>query len=94
MRRQIKKVIQDQISPAIAGHGGAVELVDYMDQNIFLRLTGGCQGCAASTATLRNGIERILRENFPEDINEIIDVTDHDAGENPYYEDSGDTMFG
>ncbi|MEC9396699.1 MAG: NifU family protein, partial [Myxococcota bacterium] len=65
MRRQIKKVIQDQINPAIAGHGGAVELVDYMDQNIFLRLTGGCQGCAASTATLRNGIERILRENFP-----------------------------
>ena len=41
-----------------------------------------------------DSLERILRENFPEDINEIIDVTDHDAGENPYYQDSGDTMFG
>lgn len=94
MRRQINKVITTQINPTIAGHGGAVELVDYMDKNIFLRLTGGCQGCAASTATLRNGIERILRENFGADINEIIDVTDHDAGDNPYYQDSGATVFG
>ncbi len=94
MRRQINKVIEKQINPAIAGHGGAVELVDYVDKNIFLRLTGGCQGCAASTATLRNGIERILRENFGSDVNEIIDVTDHDSGENPYYQDTGNTVFG
>lgn len=91
MRRQIKKVIEEQINPAIAGHGGSVELVDYVDRNIFLRMLGGCQGCAASTATLRNGIERILREAFGEDVNEIIDVTDHDAGENPYYADAGVT---
>jgi len=94
MRRQIKKVIEHQINPAIAGHGGAVELVDYVDKNIFLRMLGGCQGCAASTATLRQGIERILRESFGEDVNEIIDVTDHDAGENPYYDDSGATPLG
>ena len=90
MRRQIKKVIEQQINPAIAGHGGSVELVDYVDRNIFLRMMGGCQGCAASSATLRNGIERILRESFGEDVNEIIDVTDHDAGENPYYDEQGD----
>lgn len=89
MRRQIKRVIEEQINPAIASHGGSVELVDYMDRNIFLRMLGGCQGCAASSATLRNGIERILREAFGEDVNEIIDVTDHDAGSNPYYAGEG-----
>lgn len=93
MRRQIKKVIIDQINPAIASHGGSVELVDYVDRNIFLRMMGGCQGCAASSATLRNGIERILRESFGDDVNEIIDVTDHDAGENPYYDDGGSSAL-
>ena len=91
MRRQIKKVIEHQINPSLASHGGAVSLVDYMDKNVFLRLEGGCQGCAASTATLRQGIERVLRENFGSDINEIIDVTNHEAGENPYY-DEGDVI--
>ncbi len=95
MRRQIKKVIDDQINPSIAGHGGSIELVDYLDKNIFLRMHGGCQGCAASSATLRQGIERILRENFQDDLHEIIDVTDHDSGSNPYYtEDDVSTPFG
>ena len=85
MRRQIIKVIQDEINPSIANHGGSVELVDFVDRNIFLRLLGGCQGCAASSATLTQGIERILREHFGQDIHEIIDVTDHAAGENPFY---------
>ena len=85
MRRQIKKVIAEQINPSLAGHNGGVSLVDYMDKNVFLRLEGGCQGCAASTATLRQGIERVLREQFGDDINEIIDVTNHDEGENPYF---------
>lgn len=93
MRRQIKRVIEQQINPAIASHGGSVELVDYMDRNIFLRMLGGCQGCAASSATLRNGIERILREAFGEDVNEIIDVTDHDSGANPYYSDEGASVL-
>ncbi len=94
MRRQIKRVIEEQINPSVASHGGAVELVDYVDQNIFVRLTGGCQGCAASTATLRQGIERILRENFGSDVNEIVDVTNHDAGENPYFTDQdAGTLF-
>lgn len=85
MRRQIMKVIERDINPAIASHGGRIELVDYVDKNIYLRMSGGCQGCASSTATLRNGVDRILRQSFGEDVNEIIDVTDHDAGSNPYY---------
>ena len=84
MRRRIIQVIDDMINPAVASHGGRVDLVDYVNNNVYLRLSGGCQGCASSSATLRNGIERLLREEFP-DIGEIVDVTDHAAGENPYY---------
>lgn len=86
MRRQIKKCIDNEINPMIASHGGHIDLVDYVDKNIYIEMSGGCQGCAASTATLRNGVERVLRETFGEDVNEIIDVTDHNAGDNPYYE--------
>lgn len=84
MRRRIAKVIEDMVNPAVASHGGRVDLVDYVNNNVYLRLSGGCQGCASSSITLRNGIERLLREEFP-DIGEIVDVTDHTAGENPYY---------
>lgn len=85
MRRQIKKCIDNEINPMIADHGGRIELIDYLDRNIYIEMTGGCQGCAASTQTLKQGVERVLRETFGTDINEIIDVTDHSAGSNPYY---------
>lgn len=85
MRRQIQKCINDEINPMIESHGGEIHLVDYVDKNVFIEMTGGCQGCAASTATLRDGVERVLRENFGDDIVDIIDVTDHTAGSNPYY---------
>lgn len=84
MRRQIKKTIENMINPAVASHGGAVHLVDFVNNNVYIRLSGGCQGCSSSSATLKNGIERLLREEYP-DIGEIVDVTDHSAGENPYY---------
>ena len=85
MRRQIKKCIDDEINPMIASHGGRIDLVDYVDKNIYIEMSGGCQGCASSTATLRQGVERVLRETFGDDIKNIIDVTDHDAGTNPFY---------
>ena len=84
MRRKISKVIDELVNPAVASHGGAVHLVDFVNDNVYLRLSGGCQGCSSSTVTLKNGIERLLREEFPE-IREIVDVTDHSAGTNPYY---------
>jgi Fe/S biogenesis protein NfuA len=61
-----------------------VELADIEDNTLYLRMSGGCQGCAASAATLRQGIERMVREAVPE-IQEIVDVTDHASGVNPYY---------
>jgi len=85
MRRQIKKVIDSEINPMVAAHGGRIDLVDYMDKNVFLVMSGGCQGCSASSATLKQGVERILREAFGEDINHIYDVTDHEQGDNPFY---------
>ncbi len=88
MRRQIQKVINDEINPFVANHGGEIQLVDYLDKNVYIQMMGGCQGCAASTATLKQGVERILRESFGNDINDIIDVTDHAAGDDPYYNES------
>jgi Fe/S biogenesis protein NfuA len=81
---RVQQVIDDQINPRIASHGGAVELVDLDDGVLSIRMNGGCQGCAASAATLRMGIEREVREAVPES-REIVDVTDHGSGENPYY---------
>ena len=84
MAERVQRVIDEVINPGIASHGGYVELVDVSDDTLYLRMGGGCQGCAASAATLRMGIERMVREQVPE-IQEIIDVTDHTAGANPYY---------
>jgi Fe-S cluster biogenesis protein NfuA len=88
MRRQIQKLIDSEINPFVANHGGHIELVDYLDKNVYIEMQGGCQGCAASSATLKQGVERLLREAFGADINEIIDVTDHSQGENAYYTES------
>lgn len=81
---RVQRVIDEVINPGIAAHGGYVELVDVSDDTLYLRMGGGCQGCAASAATLRQGIERMVRQEVPE-IENIIDVTDHTAGANPYY---------
>ncbi len=84
LAERVQQLIDEMINPRIAAHGGAVELVDVDDKVLYLRMSGGCQGCAASAATLRMGIERMVREAVPE-IEEIVDVTDHNAGVNPYY---------
>jgi Fe/S biogenesis protein NfuA len=81
---RVQAVFDELVNPRIAAHGGAVELVDVADDTIYVRMTGGCQGCAASALTLRQGIERMVREEIPE-VSEIVDLTDHEAGVNPYY---------
>lgn len=81
---RVQWVLDTEINPAVASHGGNVTLVEVQDQNVLVRFGGGCQGCSSSSATLKQGIEVRLREKFPE-LGEIIDVTDHAVGENPYY---------
>jgi Fe/S biogenesis protein NfuA len=84
VEERVRAVLDRQINPAIASHGGHAELVEVSDGGVVsLRLSGGCQGCGMAAQTLRNGIEVALREHIPE-ITEIRDVTDHQAGENPY----------
>lgn len=84
LAEKVQGVFDALINPRIAAHGGAVELVDVADDVIYVRMTGGCQGCAASALTLRQGIERMVREEIPE-VRDIVDLTDHEAGVNPYY---------
>ncbi|HOD67369.1 MAG TPA: NifU family protein [candidate division Zixibacteria bacterium] len=84
IRRKVARLFEEQINPAISSHGGFVELHDVEGTTVYVRLGGGCQGCASANATLRHGIERAIREEVPE-VSEVRDVTDHTAGMNPYY---------
>ena len=84
LAEQVAQVLDRQVNPAIAAHGGHARLVSEENGVVYLQLGGGCQGCGMAAMTLRQGIERILREALPE-IVEIVDVTDHQSGENPYY---------
>ena len=82
---QIQQVLSTQVNPAIASHGGAAELISVDGSIAYMRLSGGCQGCGMAAVTLKQGIERILVEAIPE-LTEVVDVTDHASGDNPYYE--------
>jgi Fe-S cluster biogenesis protein NfuA len=79
----ISDLLDREINPAVAAHGGFIELIDVKRNNVYLRLGGGCQGCGAADVTLKQGIEKTLRERIPE-IRGIGDATDHDRGEAPY----------
>ena len=83
----IETLLKDKINPSIASHGGRVSLVDVKDNIMFVQMEGGCQGCAASAVTLRQGIEATVKNTIPQ-IEEIIDITDHASGKNPYYKTS------
>jgi Fe/S biogenesis protein NfuA len=73
-----------EVNPAIAMHGGFTELVKVEDATAFITMGGGCQGCALSAMTLRQGIESAILGAVPE-ITEVVDLTDHGAGDNPFY---------
>lgn len=83
-KEKVQYLVDAQINPGVAEHGGAVQIVDIRDRNLYLRLHGGCQGCEAADFTLRQTIETIVRRAVPE-IDQIIDLTNHSAGTNPYY---------
>jgi Fe/S biogenesis protein NfuA len=85
MRRKIIRILDEMINPAVASHGGKIELVDVVNDTVYIQMTGGCQGCAASSVTLKQGVERTLMEELP-DIKAIVDTTDHQSGHNPYYQ--------
>jgi Fe/S biogenesis protein NfuA len=80
---RVRDVLESQVNPAIAAHGGMISLVDVAETDVYVEMSGGCQGCALSRMTLRQGVERMLREAVPE-LTAVHDVTDHASGDNPY----------
>lgn len=83
----VQRIIDQQINPAVASHGGYITLIDVKEDTVFVELGGGCQGCGMASMTLKQGIERAIREEVPS-ITTVLDVTDHAAGTNPYYQPS------
>ena len=81
---KVKDVLDAQVNPAVSAHGGEIVLVDVKGSEIFIEMAGGCQGCALSRMTLKQGVERMVRQAVPE-ITAVHDVTDHGSGENPFY---------
>ena len=84
LREKVQQILDDQINPGVASHGGFVELLDVQEDNIYIRMGGGCQGCGAADVTLKMGIERLIRDQVPQ-VREIFDTTDHASGQNPFY---------
>ncbi|MFT7570002.1 MAG: Fe-S cluster biogenesis protein NfuA [Paracoccaceae bacterium] len=82
--KAILGLLDSQINPQVAAHGGHISLIDVKKNTAFVRLEGGCQGCSASSATLRQGVEVEIKKLVPS-IAEVVDITDHTAGVTPYY---------
>ena len=82
---KVQAVLDQAVNPALASHGGYATLVGVEEETkVYVTMGGGCQGCAASAMTLRDGIRTMLMDALPE-ITDVIDATDHSAGENPFY---------
>ena len=81
---KVRQLLDGQINPSLAMHGGFAALERVEGDVVYVTMGGGCQGCAVSAMTLREGIARSIKEAIPE-VSEVIDTTDHALGENPYY---------
>jgi Fe/S biogenesis protein NfuA len=81
---KVQQLLDQQVNPSLAMHGGFAGLDRVEDDTVYVTMGGGCQGCAVSAMTLREGIARSIQEAIPE-VSEVVDVTDHALGENPFY---------
>ncbi len=81
---RVQEILDDRVNPSLASHGGVVSLVDIQETRVVLRFGGGCQGCGMADLTLKEGVSAQLIQQIPE-ISEVVDATDHAAGDNPYY---------
>ena len=84
VRAVIQELLDGEVNRGIAGHGGKISVVDYQNGKLRIAMSGGCQGCASSQLTLRQGVEVMVRRVAPEVV-EIVDTTDHAAGKAPFY---------
>jgi Fe/S biogenesis protein NfuA len=81
---RVQAVLDDRVNPGLAAHGGVVSLVDIQETRVVLSFGGGCQGCGMADLTMKEGVSTQIKQQIPE-ISEVVDATDHAAGENPYY---------
>ena len=81
---KLQELFDQQVNPAIASHGGQINLIDVKGDAAYVEMSGGCQGCGMASVTLKQGVEVMVQEAIPE-IKELIDSTDHSGGENPYF---------
>lgn len=84
IREDVQSLLEDEVNPAVERHGGKISLVDVKGAVVYIRMSGGCQGCGAASVTLKQGVEVMIREQIPEVV-QIVDATDHAAGEAPFY---------
>ncbi|MBV9547519.1 MAG: NifU family protein [Chloroflexi bacterium] len=81
---EVRHVLEHQINPGIASHGGHAELAGIQDDVVYVALGGGCQGCSMASVTLKQGIEQLIKQAIPR-VRAVVDVTDHAGGTNPFY---------
>ena len=83
MINKLEKLLDKKIRPSLMAHGGNIEIIDYDNDILFVKLQGGCQGCSSAKATLKDGVEKAVKKEFPE-VKKVVDLTDHHSGNNPY----------
>ncbi|MDQ3620135.1 MAG: NifU family protein, partial [Actinomycetota bacterium] len=88
IRAVLQELLDREVNRSIAAHGGQISIVDVRDRSLFIAMSGGCQGCAASQVTLRQGFEVMVCRVAPE-IVDLVDTTDHVAGNTPFYTRTG-----
>jgi len=88
IRTLVQELLDREVNRSISSHGGRISIVDVREGNLLIAMSGGCQGCAASQVTLRQGFEVMVRRVAPE-IVDIVDTTDHAAGKKPFYQRAG-----
>jgi Fe-S cluster biogenesis protein NfuA len=83
--KAIQRLINERINPQVASHGGHIALVGVLKETAYIRMGGGCQGCGMANVTLKQGVAKAIQAQIPS-ITNILDVTDHADGTNPYYQ--------
>ena len=83
---KVTEFVENMINPSLASHGGWVEVTSASEDKgiVEMKMGGGCHGCGASAQTMQYGIQTALMEEFPQ-ISEVVDTTDHETGENPFF---------
>ena len=81
----IQEVLETRVNPSVAGHGGHISLIDVDGSRAYIRMEGGCQGCGMANVTLKEGVAVEIQKVVPS-IKEVLDVTDHAGGTNPYFQ--------